>query len=95
MLTRDSIVVVPGTAGTTLAARTCPHFRDWLDRIVAAREGQPQIWVYNHHIKLQEIQSWDAFPSSGDELLSHLLSMLKEGSLVRGLTFSRYRILAY
>ena len=71
----SSFVVVPGIAGTRLDDRTCPHFRAWLDQLVVDYKNRAQSWVYNHHLEIDNLESWDMYATTGDDLLVQLLSL--------------------
>ncbi|RYP75966.1 hypothetical protein DL771_002038 [Monosporascus sp. 5C6A] len=80
--TRDSgdspyknFVVVSGFAGSNLSDRTCPHFDEWLSRIVVKCTTRARSWVYNHGIRLEDLESWDKYCTTGHALLEQLLLM--------------------
>lgn len=78
----SSVIVVPGIAGANLNERTCPHFSEWLDRLVADCKSRAQSWVYKHHLEIDKLESWDLYSSTGDDLLAQLISMQRDQHFV-------------
>ncbi|RYP05302.1 hypothetical protein DL764_003900 [Monosporascus ibericus] len=70
-----NFVVVSGFAGGNLSDRTCPHFDEWLGRIVVKCATSARSWVYNHGILLEDLESWDKYCTTGHALLEQLLLM--------------------
>ncbi|RYP43988.1 hypothetical protein DL768_009500 [Monosporascus sp. mg162] len=70
-----NFVVVSGFAGSNLSDRTCPHFDEWLGRIVAKCATSARSWVYDHGIRLEDLESWDKYCTTGHALLEQLLLM--------------------
>jgi len=73
---------VPGIAGACLDDRTCRHFRAWLDRLVVDYKNQAQSWVYNHHLEIDKLESWDMYATTGDDLLVQLVLLQRDNRLV-------------
>ena len=82
LLTRLSIVIVPGNDGQTLAEQTCPHFPDWLDSVVSSKNKDIVVWVFRHDLRIDSLDSWFAYCEAGDHLLEYLASMQGDDDLV-------------
>jgi len=82
VISTRSFVVVPGFGGNSLADRTCPHFDEWLGRIVVKCATRARSLVYDHDLRLDALESWEKYCTSGNVLLEQLLLMHKTMSEV-------------
>lgn len=78
----QSIVLVPGNDGDTLADQTCSHFPNWLDDVVASRDQCTAVWVFRHDIRIETLGSWSTFVEAGPRLLQELIHMQEENRIV-------------